>query len=141
MADSQIILKLAGTDDEQRLVFGIASMATDANGNDVVDLQGDIIPPAELEAAFYDLVENGRLEGDVNHDGEPVCRLAECAVITPSKLQMMLKSAGYAGDVSDFNGTFAWVGYRVYRDSVWKAVKAGELRAFSIAGKAQKVPA
>ncbi len=53
------------------------------------------------------------------------------------------KALGHEGAPPDFKGVAAWVGYKVHREDVWKRVKSGELRAFSIEGTAEReeVPA
>ena len=137
---AEAIFKLAGTNDEQRLVFGLASVSLLADGETLTDLQGDQIEPDVLEAAFYDYVANSG-EGDVNHDQKRASTLVESFVVTPSKLNMLLKSLGYAGPIPEFEGVAAWVGYHVDDEEAWKRVKSGELRAFSIEGTAERVPA
>lgn len=130
--------KLA-TNDEQRLVFGLASVAVTADGETVTDLQGDQISQDELESAFYDYVLESR-EGDAMHDQERASTLVESFVVTPEKLDVLLKALGHEGAPPDFKGVAAWVGYKVHREDVWKRVKAGELCAFSIEGTAERVP-
>jgi hypothetical protein len=139
MSETKTIFKIAGTDEDKRLVFGFASVSVDASGELLTDLQGDQIEPAELEKAMYDYVaESG--EGDVNHNKQHASTLVESFVVTPEKLSMMLKAMGHEAAV-DFKGVAAWVGYRVDSDAVWQRVKSGELRAFSIEAYAQRVPA
>lgn len=128
--------KLA-TNDEQQLVFGLASVAVTADGETVTDLQGDQIDPDELERAFYDYVMESR-EGDVMHDREPASTLVESFVVTPEKLTMLLKALGHDRAMPQFKGVAAWVGYKVHREDVWKRVKSGELGAFSIEGTAER---
>lgn len=120
----------------------MASVAVTAAGETVTDLQGDQIGVEELQTAFYDYVLESR-EGDVMHDHEPASTLVESFVVTPEKLDMLLKALGHAGAPSDFKGVAAWVGYKVHNADVWKRVKSGELRAFSIEGEAEReeVPA
>jgi hypothetical protein len=138
-APAKTFVKLAGINEEQRLVFGMASMSVSADGEIVTDLQNDQIEPAELEKAFYDFVEQGGA-GDVNHDRKEVSSLVECFVVTKEKLAMLLKACGYKGDMPEYNGAAAWCGWRVNDDAVWKRVKSGELRGFSIEARAQRVP-
>lgn len=134
------IFKIAAIEEEQHLVFGLASLSVEADGSVLTDRQGDQIEPAELENAVYDFVEHGR-EGDVNHAGPVTSTLVESFVVTPQKLEALLRSCGHTGDVPDFNGCAAWMGWRVNDESVWKRVKSGELGAFSIEGKAERVKA
>ena len=74
------------------------------------------------------------------HDRVPASRLVESFVVTPQKLDALLKACGYESGPSDFRGVAAWVGYRVFNENVWKRVKAGELQAFSIEGTCERVP-
>lgn len=138
---AQPAFKIYGTNDEQRLVFGLASLSVTADGKTYTDLQGDQIEPAELEKAFYSMVEDGAASGDVNHNHDDVSTLVECFVVTPQKLDALLKAVGYSGAALDFKGTAAWVGYRINDEATWKRVKSGELKAFSIEGQAERVAA
>src|SRR5262245_16159601 len=68
--------QIAKVDEERRLVFGWASVAVRKDGSTVVDSQGDMIDPEELEAAAYAFVLK---LGDANdmHEAEPVGRTVE----------------------------------------------------------------
>jgi putative serine protease XkdF len=79
-------------------------------------------------------------EGDVMHDKVPASKLVESFVVTPQKLELLMKALGTSAP-PDFKGCAAWVGYKVFNEAVWKRVKAGDLRAFSIEGVAERVPA
>ena len=125
------------TDEEQHLVFGLASVAVTADGETVTDLQGDQITEEDLSAAFYDYVIESR-EGDAMHDQKPASTLVESFVVTPEKLDALLKALGHKGAPPDFKGVAAWVGYKVHNEDVWKRVKNGELRAFSIEGTGER---
>lgn len=139
MAD--LVFKATATNDEERLVFGLAMVSVTANGETYTDLQDDQITPAELEKAFYGMVADGQVGGDADHDGHEVSTLVECFVVTPEKLNLLLKACGYAGAPVEFKGTAAWVGYRINDPETWKRVKSGELKAFSIEGQAERVAA
>ena len=93
-----------------------------------------------MSSAFYDYVIESR-EGDAMHDQKPASTLVESFVVTPQKLDLLLKALGHTGAPPDFKGVAAWVGYRVTDEQVWKRVKAGELGAFSIEGTAERVEA
>jgi len=129
MALTVAILK---TDDstDQRLVFGFASVAVDASGEPLVDSQGDIIEPAELERAAYSYVLKSRAGGYM-HVRKDAATLVESVVITPEKLEKM-------GLPKDALPTGWWVGFRVDDDKVWQDVKKGKLKAFSIGGKGRR---
>lgn len=132
---------MSATIDEQRLVFGLAMLSVSADGHSYADLQRDRIAPADLEKAFYSLIEKGATGGDVDHDHHDVSTLVECFVVTPEKLALLLKACGYRGKPIEFQGTAAWVGYRIHDDAVWKRVKSGELRAFAVEGECERVAA
>lgn len=101
----------------------------------MTDLQGDQIPPDVFERAFESYALNSR-EGDVMHDQEPVSRLVELFVVTPSKMNSLLKAFGVA-PLENFHGVAAYVSFKVYSDEAWSAVKSGKLRAFSIEATAK----
>ena len=114
-------------DDEQRMVYGWASVITE-NGEPVVDRQGDMIEAETLVKAVNDFMEHVRV-GKTMHVGEQTGVIVHSMPIT--------KEIGEAlGVHSDREG---WVvAYKVYDDSVWEMVKSGELAAFSIGGRAMK---
>jgi ligand-binding sensor domain-containing protein len=115
------------TDDEQRIVYGWASVITE-KGERVVDRQGDVIEAETLVKAVNDFMENVRV-GKTMHTGEQTGMVIHSLPIT--------KEIGDSlGIQSDREG---WVvAYKVYDDSVWNMVKSGELAAFSIGGRAIK---
>ena len=119
--------KILKTDDEQRMVFGWASVVTE-NGEPVVDRQGDVIEADTLVKAVNEFMEHVRV-GKAMHTGEQVGVVVHSLPIT--------KEIGEAlGIQSDREG---WVvPYKVFDDAVWDMVKSGELAAFSIGGRAQK---
>lgn len=123
------ILKVS--DDEERMVFGLACVSVKANGQLVTDLQGDQIPDeAEFERAFHSYALDSR-DGDTQHDQKIASKLVELFVVTPTKLNSLLKAFGVE-PLADFKGVAAWVGYKVYSDETWAAVKSGRLKGFSI---------
>jgi len=119
--------KILKADDEQRIVYGWASVITE-NGERVVDRQGDVIEADTLVKAVNDFMENVRV-GKTMHTGEQTGMVIHSLPIT--------KEIGDSlGIQSDREG---WVvAYKVYDDEVWKMVKSGELAAFSIGGRAIK---
>lgn len=126
LAADRAILKV---DEEQRMVFGWASVAMlDAN-EPVVDLQGDTIAGPTLEKAAYEYVRRYRTVNDM-HRGGAVGDLVESFVLTPEKLKAMgLQRAG-APEVG------MWVGYKL-DETEWAAFKRGERPMFSIEGEAE----
>ena len=114
-------------DDEQRLVYGWASVVTE-KGEPVVDRQGDVIEPETLVKAVNSFMENIRV-GKEMHKGDQIGAVIHSMPIT--------KEIGESlGIQSDREG---WVvAFKVYDDDVWARVKSGELAAFSIGGRAIK---
>ena len=127
MTKTNIEGKILKTDDEQRMVFGWASVVTE-NGEPVVDRQGDVIEAETLVKAVNEFMEHVRV-GKAMHVGEQVGVVVHSLPIT--------KEIGEAlGIQSDREG---WVvAYKVFDDDIWAMVKSGELAAFSIGGRAQK---
>lgn len=127
MTKADIQGKILKVDDEQRMVFGWASVVTE-KGEMVVDRQGDVIEPETLVKAVNNFMEHVRV-GKAMHTGEQVGVVVHSLPIT--------KEIGDAlGIQSDREG---WVvAYKVYDDAVWEMVKSGELAAFSIGGRAMK---
>ena len=114
--------------EDQRLVFGWASVSADVNGELIVDAHKDKISPQTLEKAAYDYVLNFRDAGQM-HAGGSVGRLVESFMVTPEKLQAM----GLAKDALPVG---LWVGFKIDDADVWGKVKSGEFPAFSIQGRA-----
>ena len=114
-------------DDEQRLVYGWASVVTE-KGEPVVDRQGDVIEPETLVKAVNNFMENIRV-GKEMHKGDQIGAVIHSMPVT--------KEIGESlGIQSDREG---WVvAFKVYDDDVWARVKSGELAAFSIGGRAIK---
>jgi len=127
MTNTNIEGKILKTDDEQRMVYGWASVVTE-DGEPVVDRQGDIIEADTLVKAVNEFMEHVRV-GKAMHTGEQVGVVVHSLPIT--------KEIGDAlGIQSNREG---WVvAYKVFDDTVWNMVKSGELAAFSIGGRAMK---
>ena len=114
-------------DEEQRLVYGWASVVTE-KGEPVVDRQGDVIEPDTLVKAVNNFMEHIRV-GKQMHTGEQIGAVIHSMPIT--------KEIGESlGIQSDREGWI--VAFKVYDEDVWAKVKSGELAAFSIGGRAIK---
>lgn len=126
----QCTFSLEKSDDEQRLVFGWASVAERADGEQVVDWQEDIVEMDELESAVYDFVQFYR-EGSEMHErgGFDIAVLVESMVFTADKMRLL----GIPEGTLPYGW---WVGFRVTDDDVWAKVKDGTYRMFSIEGQA-----
>lgn len=129
--EKRMDFNIAKLDAAEHLVFGWASVSiADGSGELVMDSQGDMIEPAELEKAAYAFAETG---GAFNalHQGEDVGRLVESLAVTPQKLEAM----GFPAEVAKSMGVRYWVGARL-RPDVFDRVQKGELTMFSIEGQA-----
>jgi hypothetical protein len=119
--------KILKADDEQRMVYGWASVVTE-KGEPVIDRQGDVISPETMVKAVNKFMEHVRV-GKAMHTGEQVGVVVHSFPIT--------KELGDSlGIHSDREGWI--VAYKVYDDAVWEMVKSGKLAAFSIGGRATK---
>jgi hypothetical protein len=115
------------TDDEQRLVFGWASVITE-KGEPVVDRQGDVIKPDTLVKAVNKFMEEVRI-GKTMHAGDQIGVVVHSWPMTDE----ICKSCGIQSERE------GWlVAFKVYDDNVWADVKSGKLAAFSIGGRATK---
>jgi len=128
---SELTKSIEGTilkaDEEQRMVYGWASVVTE-KGEPVVDRQGDVIEPDTLVRAVNKFMEHVRV-GKEMHKGDQIGAVIHSMPIT--------KEIGESlGIQSDREGWI--VAFKVYNDDVWAKVKSGELAAFSIGGKAIK---
>jgi hypothetical protein len=106
-------------DEDERLVKGWASV-------EVVDLQGDIVPISELKRAMYRFMDRGGLIMYA-HSNKPVGKVLQW-------------------EVEKYPGTDVY-GIRIVAkifkdypidDAVWKAIKNGELKGFSIGAQAKE---
>lgn len=121
-------------DDDKRLVFGWASISLTAEGEQLEDLQHDLINPEDLEEAVYEYVLNFR---DTGEEHRPHLRkkgkLVESCVFTAEKQKAMGLPEGILP-------VGWWIGFKIEDDEAWEKVKNGTYRMFSIEGKAQRVP-
>jgi hypothetical protein len=136
--------QLTQVDTDKRQVFGWASIV-ELNGEPVVDLQGDYIGIDELEKSAYDYVHKSRVGGAmhrrVDAEGNVIQKstkpyhaadLIESFVVTPEKIEKM----GLPEDTP----VGWWVGFKVNDDDVWKSVKSGDWKGFSIHGAGRRKP-
>lgn len=118
---------IAKLDEDERTVFGWASVAADAGGDLLVDHHSDIIEPAELEKAAYEYVLKFRGAGEM-HRGQSVGQLVESLVMTPEKARAM--------GIRQPMATAWWVGYKIDDPEVFAKIKDGTYSMFSIQGTA-----
>lgn len=116
-------------DEDLRQVTGWASVAS-VGGKDVVDWQDDVINESELEKMAHGFMRHSRL-GKVMHDGSPVATVIESMVFTKEKQRML-------GIELDKVGWLLTM--QIESEDVWKRVKSGELKAFSIGGRGMRKP-
>jgi hypothetical protein len=127
MSKFRLLADISKVDAEQQVVFGWFSVVEE-NGAPVVDSQGDVIAPAELEKAAYDFVLDARVAGEM-HKRIGVGRLVESMVFTKEKQDLLGIDLGKIG---------WWGGFKIDDPEVWDAVKIGKYRAFSIGGRAKQ---
>lgn len=114
-------------DDEQRIVWGWASVATE-NGKTVVDLQGDTMTPDEMVKMANRFMESVRT-AKAMHEGESIGEVIHSLPLTKE----LAKALGIETERE------GWViGMKIKDDAMWKSVRAGEFSGFSIGGRAAK---
>lgn len=121
-------------DEDQRLVFGWALVAQKTDGETIIDHQGDMVDPDELEKGAYEYVLKFRDAGEEHLKGlRKKAKMVESCVFTPEKM----KALGIP------EGTVPvgwWIGFYVDDDKTWELIKNGTYQMFSIEGKAIREP-
>lgn len=115
-------------DDEERMVWGWASVST-IKEQLVTDLQEDVIEPGELVKMTTDFMEAVRT-GKRMHVGEQVATVIHSLPLTKELADSLGVRAEEEGWI---------VGVKVHDDETWEMVKSGELAAFSIGGRAERI--
>ncbi len=114
-------------DGERRIAWGWASVST-LKGEMVVDRQGDIITPVEMEKMADRFMLSART-AKAMHEGAGVGEVIHSLPLT-KELSAAL------GIETDREG---WViGMKIHDDKTWQAFRENRLRAFSIGGKAKR---
>lgn len=116
------------SEDDKMLAFGWANVAITSDGEQVKDLQEDIVDPNVLEDAAYNFVEFYR-EGGEMHERGGCAVLVESIMFTKEKMVVMGIPEGTLPEAW-------WIGFRVTDPDVWDKVKSGEYPMFSIEGEA-----
>ena len=114
--------KFTKLDPARRLAFGWASVVSE-NGQDLVDLQDDVIDMPSLEDAVYSYMEDSRAAGEM-HQQMGIGKVVESFMATTEKLAALGMASVRTGWV---------VGVRV-NEEVWPKVQSGEYGGFSIGG-------
>lgn len=117
------ILKI---DNDQRIVYGWASVVTE-NGSPVVDRQGDTITPEVMTKAVNQFMEDVRV-GKAMHEGGRIGTFIHSLPLTNEIAKALGIETQREGWV---------VALKVHDDETWDRVKSGELKAFSIGGRAK----
>lgn len=126
--------KILKADDDQRLVFGWASVIITVDGEKLEDLQHDMIDPEDLEEAAYEYVLNFRDTGEEHLPGyRKKGKLVESCVFTPEKQKAM-------GIPEGIVPVAWWIGFKIDDEATWRRIKDGTYKMFSIEGKAQREP-
>lgn len=125
MTDKTFTAIIVKADADQNMVFGWASVIENEDGSPVVDSQGDILMPDELEKSAYKFVLEVRKAGEMHRRIEGVGELVESVVLTKAKREAMGLAPGASG---------WWVGFKVAPE-VFAKVKSGEYGGFSIGGR------
>lgn len=121
----KIDAEICKVNDEQRIVYGWASVV-EKDGQLLIDHQGDLIHPEDLEKAAYQYVLDSR-RGDLMHVEKGAAQLVSSIVFTKDIQKMLGINLNKVG----------WlVGFKVFSDEVWEGVKSGIYKDFSIGGRA-----
>lgn len=121
-------------DNDRRLVFGWANVAIRVDGEQIQDLQDDIIDPENLAEAAYNYVLNFRAGGEEHNPGlRNKARLVESCVFTTEKMNAMGLPEGILPQGW-------WIGFYVDDDDAWEKIKNGDYLMFSIEGTGRRIP-
>lgn len=121
------ILKL---NPEKRQVFGWASVSVRIGGEQIIDVQEDMIDMEDLEKAAYEYVLHFGVAGEM-HENPNVGRLIESLVFTKEKAEAL-------GIPEHLLPEGWWVGFYIEDEMVWEKVKNGTYTMFSIEGTAMR---
>lgn len=117
--------KVVKMDDEQRIVWGWASVVTE-DGKAVVDTQGDVISPEEMEKMANSFMLDVR-KAKAMHEGGQIGEVIHSMPLTNELMK--------AFDIySDREGWL--IAMKVHDDDTWSEMKKGRFTGFSIGGKA-----
>lgn len=115
-------------DAPQQRVFGWGLITRTSKGVVVVDKQGDVTEPEDMEEAAYDFAKSAGLGGEM-HEGDARARLIESVAFTPEKIAAL-------GIPDGILPVAHWVGFEVPA-ATFKRVQAGERLMFSVEGTAE----
>lgn len=124
-------VRLLIKDDDKRLVYGIVYEP------EVVDTQGDFANADEIEKAAHRFMEYYQEIGEAHFVTSKDIKIVECYV---APIDFNAKEAGFTQANGEMIRKGSWVlVVKIYNDTVWEAVKSGELTGFSFEGTAREV--
>lgn len=119
------------SNEERGLVSGWANVAVNKDGSIPLDWDDDVVTADVLEKAAIDFMVNSRDSG-VDHKGSTTGTVVESIVFTKEKCEALGIPENTVNE-----GWFITV--KLHDKEVFKKVKDGELKMFSIHGKAKAV--
>lgn len=126
-----VLFDITKSKEDEGLVSGWANVAVNADGSIPLDWQGDVIRPEVLEKAAINFMMDYRGSG-VMHEGTEQGTVVESIVFTKEKQAILGIPEGCVPE-----GWFITV--KVTNEEVFKAVKEGKYRMFSIQGTAKRI--
>lgn len=114
--------------DDKQLVFGWASVARNEKGQVPLEWQNDKLDIYQMEKAVYNFVEKYSTTKEMHKKQTPKGVLIESCLFTPEKK----KAIGLSKDDTKEGW---WVGFKILDPLVYKKVKEGKYKMFSIEGK------
>ena len=132
-------MHIAKIDSHKRIVTAVVSVASDGDGNPIVDHDGDVIDIDELELAFIKSFAKGGDEmGGRMHEDVGGAHVVQHMTFSKNEWAGIADLMG----IPEMRG--AWeVGiakFFIRDDSLWDEVKSGALPELSIAGEAVREP-
>lgn len=129
--DFDVLFDITKSNSDEGLVSGWANVAVNADGSLPLDWQDDIIRPEVLEKAAINFMKDYRTSG-VMHEGEAKGVVVESIVFTKEKQKCIGIPEGSVPE-----GWFITV--KILDPDVFKKVKDGTFKMFSIQGSAKRV--
>jgi cation transport regulator ChaB len=122
--------EISKVDESAHQVFGWFSVVQDANGNVVVDKQGDYILPKDLEDAAYDYVLYAREAGEMHEKTTGIGKLV-ASIVTTNDIQ---KAMGIDPPIQ-----VGWFGgFFIESEDTWSKIIDKTYTMFSIGGVGQR---
>ena len=124
------VARICKVDARKQIVFGWASVAVRKDGEQIVDLQNDIIDPEDLEDAAYPYILKFR-GMNIEHEGGTEGQIVESLVVTLEKLAAM-------GLPADALPQGWWLGFHIPKKAIFEKVINGEYAMFSVEGRGRR---